>query len=92
MPRRLNPRKVLIDHLKWNVQMLRTTIFRWNVTSKIGAGTARRMRRPDEYPENQPEAWLALARVLGPVIDDLSNIRDYAQDTYNEMTTREVRP
>ena len=45
-----------------------------------------RARTPEEYPENQADAWLRLHADLGPVIAELCELRQQAAMRYGQLT------
>lgn len=97
-PRATNRRYVLrvLAACKYKFGVLHST---WSVSGKIfdldnrdGLGNVpQRDRRADEFPENNPQAWLDLIAQIDDVTDGLDIARKYARKRLNELYQDGVR-
>lgn len=104
MTRKRNPRRVLIEMLKTPRQRLTwiydtftspgnvsREIYDWTERDERGAALFR-LRRPDEYPENDSDAWANVYAQASNAAMELLDIRDFAlQQQRASAIRRDVR-
>jgi len=83
-----NPRVVAVEQLRDMRKMIDQVKLRWTVTKMIyipqddrdpeDPGRWERSRRPDEYPEVQPQAWCDLAHQMARLATWANAMRDFA--------------
>jgi hypothetical protein len=75
-PRPLNPRRILLKHVRELKAVLLDLVQTWDVRGTVYDRTAEeRPRQPDEYPENSLDQWryaLRAARYVSLHAEDLA--------------------
>lgn len=100
MTRARNPRRVLVEMLKTPRQRLTwiydtftspgnvsREIYDWTERDERGAALFR-LRRADEYPENQPDKWQEVLVQIDSTMHELLDIHDFAWQQKQEAITR----
>lgn len=92
--RKRNPRRVLLEMLKPTRDRLNVLRDRWawlgrkTVYGDPNTPKGWRDRRPDEYPENAPDEWLAAYTQVDKAIKELTAVRAFVAEQYHEAKAR----
>lgn len=91
MTRTRNPRRVVLDHLNEVRKLVQGYRSIWRTRSTVYVDQADRKpgdpclrpRQPEEYPENQAQAWARLFGAMEEVITHAVEVRELARRQYH---------